>query len=121
METTPSAFNEHLEVVRVAREHTDQAIAPLESSRDYADRAIQITWQLLFDHLCRERKKKKSSMPNLQDYAAIIHRLVQSMGKLGSFDKLAKAVQREQVLTLADGAGLPPELRADLERELNLI
>jgi len=118
---SPVPFVAHLNTVRVARECTDEAVAILDSNRDHANRAIDLTWQFLFDHLCRKSGEEKPVVSELHDYSSVIYRLVQSMYKLGALDKLSQAKQRQHILAMATHAGLPPDLRADLERELNLI
>jgi hypothetical protein len=119
-------FDSHLESLRNAREQTDEAILLLGESHHLASKALAITWQILFDSLSKI-KPDKQKLTDANTAAGVIYKLAQSAQMLKSVEH--KSIEFEEKLAerraarahLAQTPGLPPEVRDELERALNLI
>jgi len=114
------AFVRHLQTVREAREKVDLAVSALDQARSQANFAVTYIWEFLFDHMCEENRKKLS-IPELNNLANTIQRVVQSIDKLSTLEAVARAEAIQYARTVLIKSGLPPELREQLEKDLNLM
>jgi hypothetical protein len=128
--TTPAPFDEHLDHLRNSGRQTSEAIRLLGRGHKYANEALVLTWEYLFDHLTRWRGQELE-LADLNTVAGAIFRLAQSAERLKKLERdsreyeeqlsahRAAAERARQVLT--QNPGLPAELRAQLERELQIM
>ncbi len=114
------AFTRHLQTVRHAREQVDQAISALDQARGHANHAVKLIGEYMFDHLCEE-KRAELTLPKLNHASGITRRLAESIQKLSSLETAARAEAKEYARTVLIKSGLPPDLREELEKELQLM
>jgi hypothetical protein len=124
------AFDEHLGTLRDAKRQTDEAVALLGESHNTANETLKMTWQAFFD-LLSQKKIVPVTLEDFNDTAAVIYKLVQSAQQL----KATERKTREYEVKLAESRAvaarvrkvvtrcefLPPSMRKELEKELNLI
>ncbi len=109
-------FEKHLAKMRMIHSQVDEVVSVLDQTAGLMGKASKATGELLFDHLC-QRKQKEASLAEINTMAGAVYRIVQTVVKLGDFKHDQQAKSEMQ----AEAAGLPPELRAKLEQEFELI
>lgn len=113
--TAKPEFDQQLVTINRAKRSIGTAIMSLEKVRTLQDQTRAIVYELLFDHvcLCRELLPK---MEDLDEASGIVARAVQSAQRM---QELAENAAGQTVAETQPG--LPPELREELERNLNLM
>jgi hypothetical protein len=123
-------FDEHLVKLRDARRQTDEAVRLLGRAHKHANDALALTWQFVYDHLTRCRGEEPE-LADINTVSGVIFRLVQSAQRMKSMEQDTRdyeeqfsarhaAAERARAI-LKENPGLPPDLRDQLERELNLL
>lgn len=125
----PLLYKEHLDDLRDARRTTETVVGILAPATKNADTVVASTWEIVYDHLAE--KSKHSTLDDLNTLSAVIYKLAQSSHHLTTLEHkvLEFEEQRAQQRAAAERAraavqnqpGLPPELRAQLETDLNLL
>ena len=123
-------FDEHLERLRDARRQTDEAVRLLGKAHKHANEALALTWQFVFDHLTRCRGAEPE-LADLNTISGVIFKLAQSAHRLKTMEhdtrdyeeqlSAHRAAAERARNVLAQNPGLPPELREQLEQELNVM
>ena len=119
-------LNPHLDHIRSAKDTTDATIRILCPSLHRADDAVANTWHRLFDYLCQT--DNNPTLEDLNTAAGVIYKLAQSAlhlktleHKTREFEEKRDLFRQENLQTLRDQPGLAPQLRTQLEQELNLL
>ena len=119
----------HLDNLRDARRETDATLAILCPGQQHAQTILLETWEMIYDYLAKHQKT--ASLDEINTTSAAVYKLAQSGHHLTTLEhkvlefedrrtQLRLAAQRTRD-AIADQPGLAPELRAQLEQELNLL
>jgi len=130
--TTPSdsaAFTAHLDSLREGRRNTEKVVAILCPGQENAGNSLTKTWEAVFDYLAKH--KKKIPLDDLNTLATAVFKLSQSTQQITDLEhkvlefedrraQLRAAAERARQ-TVRDQPGLPPDIRAQIEHDLNLL
>jgi hypothetical protein len=119
-------FEKHLKALRAARSEVDAALEIWCPEQKRAGEVLAQAWERLFDYFLA--RKEDPTLKEMSTEAGVILKLMQS-GKqsaarelqMRKFEEERADAAEKKLAEWAKHPGLPPELRAELERELQLL
>jgi PHD/YefM family antitoxin component YafN of YafNO toxin-antitoxin module len=124
-----TAFKAHLDSLRDNRRNTEKVVAILCPGQENAGNILTNTWEAVYDYLAKH--DKNISLDQLHTVTAAVYKLAQSTQQITSLEhKILEFEDRRAQLranaeraraTVRDQPGLPPDIRAQIEHDLNLL